>query len=156
MREQISSTTSNLLILVFYFCVINHYMFSSLNNIHLLVHSLVAQKPEDSVIGFFTQGLKAEIKVLVRLILDWRLWGRTDFQVHAGCCRIQFLATIGLKFHYFANCQPRAALSTLRLPAFLAMWFPPSPQAATENHSHLEYLSGFVSVYPVSDIQIQS
>lgn len=30
MREQISSTTSNLLILVFYFCVINHYMFSSL------------------------------------------------------------------------------------------------------------------------------
>lgn len=34
---------------------------------HLLVHSLVAQKSRDSVTEFSVQGLKAETKVLVRL-----------------------------------------------------------------------------------------
>lgn len=159
MREQISSTTSNLPVLVFYFCVIlvNHHKFCSLRQ-HPFTSSQFGSSEIQGQCDWVLYS-RAEIKVFLRLSLAGGFWGRTGFQVHAGHCRIQFLAAVGLTFYYLASCQPRATLSGPpshpKLPAFLAMWFPPSPQPATENHSHLESLSGLVSVFPVSDIQIQ-
>ena len=74
-------------------------------------------------------------------ILGWRLWERIGFQVYSGCCRIQFLAAVGLKF-LFPCYLSAEGFSQLPEAACIPCHVVPSiSELAMENLQHLESLS---------------